>query len=195
MLLVQLSASFQSLPATHKQIGPFWCWFPGEWVCVHSRTLWVSPTNSPVRLGISPTTSPTPTVVFSQRLSSFISPWWSPRLCGLSCPSVVPPSLTARKCGTAQSTIRHLACPGPPATALLQVLSTSCLSPPLLPVWMNISSLTSWLLDFHTVRFSVSSGCFLFLSSLLSFFWLCKEAQYVYLLFHLARSLRFFKIY
>ena len=28
---------------------------PGGWVCVHSRTLWVSPTNSPVRLGVSPT--------------------------------------------------------------------------------------------------------------------------------------------
>ena len=42
---------------THKQIGPFWCGFPGGWVCVHSRTLWVSPTNSPFRLGVSPATS------------------------------------------------------------------------------------------------------------------------------------------
>ena len=25
--------------AFHRQIGPFWCWFLGEWVCVHSRTL------------------------------------------------------------------------------------------------------------------------------------------------------------
>ena len=32
-------------------------------------------------------------------------------------------------------------------------------SPALLPVWMNVSSLNPWLLDFHTVRFSVSSGC------------------------------------
>ena len=48
-----------------------------------------------------------------------------------------------------------------------------CLSPPLLPVWMNVSSssffffvssLSPWLLDFHTVLFSVSSGCFLFLN-------------------------------
>ena len=44
-------------PATHKQIGPFWCWFRGGWICVHSRTLWVSPTNSPVRLGVSPTST------------------------------------------------------------------------------------------------------------------------------------------
>ena len=40
----------------------------------------------------------------------------------------------------------------------------SCLSPPLLLVWMNVSSLCPWLLDFHTARFSVSSGCFLFLN-------------------------------
>ena len=35
---------------------------------------------------------------------------------------------------------------------------------PLLPVWMNLSSLSPWLLDFHAVQFSVSSGCFLFLN-------------------------------
>ena len=37
-------------------------------------------------------------------------------------------------------------------------------SPPLLLVWMNVSSLSPWLLDFHTVRFPISSGCFLFLN-------------------------------
>ena len=40
----------------------------------------------------------------------------------------------------------------------------SCLSPPLLPVWVSVSSLSPWLSDFHTVGFSVSSGCFLFLN-------------------------------
>ena len=93
--------------ATHNQIGPFWYWFLGEWVCVHSRTLWVSPTNSPVRLGVFPAAS-TPTGFFSQRL-----------------------------------------------------------------------------LDFHTVHFSGSYGYFLFLNLLLSFFWLCKEAKYIYLCLHL----------
>ena len=39
-----------------------------------------------------------------------------------------------------------------------------CPSPPLLPVWNNVSSLSPWSLDFHTVWFSVSSGCFLFLN-------------------------------
>ena len=51
---------------THNQIGPFWCCFPSGWVCVHSRTLWVSPTASPVRLGVSPAAASTPTGVFNQ---------------------------------------------------------------------------------------------------------------------------------
>ena len=41
---------------------------------------------------------------------------------------------------------------------------------PLLLVWMNVSSLTPWLFDFHTVQFSGSSGYFLFLNLLLPFF-------------------------
>ena len=45
----------------------------------------------------------------------------------------------------------------------------SCLSPPLLPVWTNVSSLSPWLSDFCAVRFSVSSGCFLFLDCCPSF--------------------------
>ena len=43
------------------------------------------------------------------------------------------------------------------------------LSPPLLPVWMNVSSLSPWMLDFHTVQFSGSSGWFLFLNCCPSF--------------------------
>ena len=46
----------------------------------------------------------------------------------------------------------------------------SCPSPLLLPVWINVSSLTPWLSDFHTVWFSVSSGCFLFLNCCCPFF-------------------------
>ena len=42
--------------------------------------------------------------------------------------------------------------------------SPGCPSLPLLLVWMNVSSLSPWLWDFHTVRFSVSSGCILFLN-------------------------------
>ena len=53
---------------------------------------------------------------------------------------------------------------------------------------MNVSSLTPWLLDFHTVQFSGSSGCFLFLNWLLSFFWLCEEAKYIYLCLYLGQK-------
>ena len=86
------------------------------WVCVSSGTLWVSPANSPVRLGVSLTTV-IPTDVFNQRLWGFISPHWDPGLHHLSHSLVVHPSLSAQECGTAQSKIpcltgfssRHLA--------------------------------------------------------------------------------------
>ena len=68
----------------------------------------------------------------------------------------------------------------------------NCLSPPLLPVWVNVSASTPWLSDFHTVQFSVSSGCFLFLNLLLSFFWLYEKAQCVYLCLHLEQKSSFF---
>ena len=74
---------------------------------------------------------------------------------------------------------------GPPATTLPPPLHPGCTSPPLLPVWMNVSSLSPWFLDFHTVQFSGSTGCFLFFNLLLSFFWLCKEAEFIYLHLHL----------
>ena len=88
----------------------------GGWVCVCSRTLCISRTNSPVRLGVSLTTV-IPTDVFNQRLWGFISPHWDPGLHHLSHSLVVHPSLSAQECGTAQSKIpcltgfssRHLA--------------------------------------------------------------------------------------
>ena len=89
-----------------------------------------------------------------------------------------------------------------------------CPSLPLLQVWMNVSSLSPWLLDFHTVQVSVSSVCFLFLNCccsssfgcarrhsvstyasilagsplFLSFFWLRKEAKCRYLCLHLCQK-------
>ena len=66
---------------THNQIGPLWCCFPGGWACVCSRTLWVSPRNSPVRLGVSPAAAAsTPTGVFTQRLEALF-----PRAGALGC--------------------------------------------------------------------------------------------------------------
>ena len=74
--------------------------------------------------------------------------------------------------------VSHPLCPG-------------CPSLPLLPVWMNISSLTLWLPDFHTIRFSGSSGCFLFLNLLLSFFCARRHSVSTYASI-LARSLDVF---
>ena len=79
----------------------------------------------------------------------------------------------------------HLVCqplPCPPwSSKLLPCLESSpssCLSQPLLLFWMNVSSLTPWLSDFHTVRFSGSSGYLFLLNFLLSFFW-CARRQSV----------------
>ena len=116
MPLAWLLVGSVTSPTTHKQIGPFWCCFLSGWVCVHSRTLWVSPTKSPMRLGVSPTAASTPTGFFSQRFEALFPPCWNPALRGLSCSPVVPPSLSAYKCGTTCSTSCRLACPGPPAT-------------------------------------------------------------------------------
>ena len=66
--------------ATHNQTGPLWCWFPSGQACAHPRPLWVSPTTSPVRLGVSPAATPTPTGVFNQRFEALF-----PRAGALGC--------------------------------------------------------------------------------------------------------------
>ena len=67
MLLAQLSASFQASPLLPKiKLDPSGADPRGGGFCVHSRTLWVSPTNFPVKLGVSPAAATTPTGVFSQ---------------------------------------------------------------------------------------------------------------------------------
>ena len=68
---------------THNQTGPLWCWFPSGWACARPRPLWVSPTTSPVRLGVSPAAAPTPTGVFNQRFEALFPTCGSPGLCGL----------------------------------------------------------------------------------------------------------------
>ena len=142
------------------------------WACAHSRPLWVSPTNSPVRLGFSPAAASTPTGVFNQRFEALF-PHAGALGCAISfapplflpvylCTNVGPQGLLAAAWHVC-STIRHLA---GSASHLLAVspVHTGCPCPPLLPVWMNVSSLSPSLSDFHTVRFSASSGCFLFLN-------------------------------
>ena len=95
---------------THNQLGPLWCWFPSGWACAHSRPLWVSPVNSPVRLGVSPAASTTPTGVFTQRFEALFRPagtlgyavCFDP--CHLS-------GLSVCKCRVARSGGGHTACP------------------------------------------------------------------------------------
>ena len=129
-------------PTTHQQIGPFWCWFPGGWVCVHSRAPWFSPVNSPVRLGVYPAPE-TPTDFYSQRFWGSLFPCWNPGLCNLSCFPVIVPGLSAYKCGTAFSSSHCLAVPvlqppphwlGPPAATVLQLLPCCASSLPQLPI-------------------------------------------------------------
>ena len=108
-----LFASLQSLlPLPSIKLSPSGAASPGGWVCVHSRPLWVSPMNSPVRLGVSPTS--VPTGVFNQ--------WFE---------ALFPHA------GTLGCTVCH------PVHQLL-------------PCWPAAA--------FHTVPFSVTSGCFLFLN-------------------------------
>ena len=70
--------------------------------------------------------------------------------------------------GLPRSTIRHL-CGSITHRVTGSPLLPGCPSPPLLQVWMNVSSLSPWSSDFHTVGFSVSSGCFLLLNCCPSF--------------------------
>ena len=151
--------------------------------------------NSSVRLGVSPATS-IPTDFFSQRFWGLLFLCWNSGLCNLSCPPVVPPDLFAHKCGIAHSASCHLtwspglpgsAHPCHPAAALLWVPST----------WLPVSAPPTGLDEcflFNSLVVRLPYGLifwrfwlFLFLK-LLSFFWLCEEAQRIYLFFHLGQK-------
>ena len=142
MLLVLLLASFQSLPPlpTSKP-GPSGA---GSWVgglVYILGPILGSSVNSPVSLGVCPAAASTPQV-FSVRGLRLYFPtlelWvaWS-----VSLPSCSSQFVCTRMWD-------H------PLCQLLPCLTSSppgCLSLSFLPVWMNVSSLTPWLLDFHTV--------------------------------------------
>ena len=115
-----------------------------------------------MRLGVSPTAASAPTGVFNQ--------WTEVRFpCAGTMDCVVchwVHQLLPHQPAAALPTLLHNL---PPCCVfqLVPCLESSlpgCTSLPLLLVWMNVSSLSPWLSDFRTVRFSVSSGCFLFLN-------------------------------
>ena len=194
-------------PTTHMQIGPLWCWFLRGWTCAHSRPLWVSPRNSPVRLGVSPAAASTPIGVFNQRFEALF-PWAG--LCDLLCFPTVPPGLSMRECGTAGSTSHYLVGPQGPASASC---SLACPVPQLPPHWVHQpppcpsplrpaacfhpSYWSGWVFLLYLLGCQTSIHwifcqfwLFFVFKLLLSFFCLCKEAQCVYLCLHLDQKPR-----
>ena len=141
--------------------------------------------NSPVRLGVSPAAASTPTGVFNQRFEALFpcSGALGCTVCFAPLPffpvylwaNVGPQGLPATTLWGLLAATWPAPFHNPPPRWVRQPPPCSessppgCPSPPLLPVWMNVSSLSPWLLDFHTVRFSVISGCFLFLNCCPSF--------------------------
>ena len=118
-----LSPSFQSHPLLRTiKLGPSGA-DSLRWICLHCRTLRVSPMNSPMRLGLSPTAS-TLRGFFGPQFWGFISPHENCGLHALSHSPFVPPGLSTLKCGTTRSASHHLAGPSPPSAALPAVLST-----------------------------------------------------------------------
>ena len=159
-----------------------------------------------MKLGVSPAAASTPTSVSNQ---SFEALFTHPKTLGfvvclapqlflpvylhMNVGTPNPKSATSpRPPATSLPASCSLAYLGPPATALLRVLSAWPPSQPLPPVWMNVSSLTPCLSDFYTVQFSGSSACFLFLNLLLSFFGCAGRHSMSTYTSILARSPQFF---
>ena len=149
---------------THNQTGPLWCWFPSKWACARPRPLWVSPTTSPVRLGVSPAAAPTPTGAFNQRFEALF-----PQAGALGCVVCFAPrrlsGLSVCECGAAGSASGQTACPVRPTLCQSWSRHQRESSPPRLPVSAPPAGLDecplfiSLVSDFLAVRFSVSSGC------------------------------------
>ena len=153
---------FQS--ATHNQIGPLWCWFPSGWVCAHSRPLWVSPTTSPVRLGISPAAAPTPTGVSIRGLRLHfpeLEPWavrsaLLPAICPVYlCTNVGPQGLLVVRLPA--PFVSHSSILSPATSMWVLSAPVPVSAPPAgLDECLFFISLVS---DFLAIGFSVSSGC------------------------------------
>ena len=132
-----------------------------------------------MRLGVSPTAS-TPQVFSVRGLRLYfpmLRPWvvWSASL-----PSYSSCFICSRMWDLLVQVLQLPPC--------CEFFLPGCPSPPLRPVWMNVSSLTLWWLHFHTVQVSGSSNCFLFLNLSLSFFWLWEEAQWIFQCLHLGQK-------
>ena len=118
--------------ATHNQIGPLWCWFQSGWACARSRPLWVSPTTSSVRLGVSPAASSTPMGVFNQRFEALF-----PHAGALGCVVCFAPPLFLPVYLCTNVGLRDLlavSLPAPVCPTICHVSGSSHVAPPLFPV-------------------------------------------------------------
>ena len=159
--------------ATHNQIGPLWCWFPSGWACARRWSLWVSLTTSPMRLGVSLAAAPTTKCVFTQRFEALF------------------PSAGALGCAVCCRVCQLL--PRRPAALVLQPPRCRESSPPgcsLRPSYGSVLMRLFYLLGCRTsIQFDfMAVWLFFVFKLLLSFFWLCEEAQCVYLCLHLGRK-------
>ena len=158
MLLAQLSAHFQSLPPLPtSELCPSRC-CPGadSWVggLVYILGSLAPQMDYSERLTVSSATA-TPTYFYSQRLWGFIYPSAGT----LGCPVCSGLGLVAPQFFLL--VFIHVQMWDHPVHQLSPAcpLCPGCPCPPLLPVCVNVSSFTPWLLDFLTVWFSGSSGC------------------------------------
>ena len=178
---------------THNQIGPLWCWFLSGWACACPRPLWVSPRTSPVRLGVS-CCHLNPHGCFQSEVLGLISPSWSPGLHSLFRSPAVPPGLSARMWGL--GVWYYLQLPHCLSCSAIRGLAGS--ARPQLPISAPPTGLDEYVFFISLVVGLPYSSIFcqfwLFFvfKLLLSFFWLCEEAQCVYLRLHLGQSLSCF---
>ena len=167
---------------THNQIRPLWCWFLGGWVCVHSRTLWSLQRTLLWSWEFLLLWPQAPQVFSISDLRLYfpnLELWVTPSVALSTCCCLTGQVQLCSPC----STVRHLA--GPPATTLLQDLSAQ------LPLSAPPTGLDECFFFISLVvgRPYSSIFCqfwlFFVLKLLLSLFWLCEEAQCVYLRLHL----------
>ena len=161
-LLGSCSLSVTS-PATHKQTASSWCRFLCRWVCICSKILWTSPVDPSSELF-------TETESFSCLHNShrFLQPevlrLYFPHAGTLGCVVCLAPQLFFLVYPHVNVRLPGLPADASPVCQVHQPphLRPGCPPLPFLPVWMTVSFLTSQLLDFHTVPFSGSSGCFFY---------------------------------
>ena len=179
------------------------------WACAHSRPPWVCPTTSPVRLGVSPAALPTPMGIFNQRIEALFPGTGALgyAVCFAPCS---PPFILVYLCASVglRGATRCSACPvlcqsesGPLGLSVCECRAagsasgqTACLVCPTLRQSRSCHGHVTPLRPGAHLRPSYQSGCmFLFYllgvglpcHSIFCQFWLCKEAQCVYLRRHL----------